>query len=118
MGTIKAFIGIAAIVLAVYVSWMLIPPYFANYEFEDDLHNIAISNTYGSKTEDDIRELVFSQAKELGIGLSKEQIKVTKAGPVNAGSLEITVDYSVHVDLPGYPMDLHFQPSTVNRSVL
>ncbi|HZQ22766.1 MAG TPA: hypothetical protein VFA89_08190 [Terriglobales bacterium] len=118
MGTIKAFTGIAAIVIAIYVSWLLIPPYFANYQFEDDLHNIAISNTYGNKTEDDIRDVVFSKAKALEIPLSKEQIKVTKTGPSNAGSLEIEVDYSVHVELPGYPLDLHFQPSTANRSVM
>ena len=118
MGTLKAFIGIGAIVLAIYVSWMLIPPYFANYQFEDDLKSVAINNTYGTRTEDDIKDVIIGKAKAYDIPLTKEQVKVVKSGPVNAGSLSLDVDYSVHVDLPGYPVDLHFHPSTANKSVL
>ena len=34
-----------------------------------------------------------------------------------AGSISIDAPYSVHVNLPGYPMDLNFDPSSANRSV-
>jgi hypothetical protein len=118
MGTLKAMIGIAAIGIAIYVSWMLIPPYFANYQFEDDLKNIAINNTYGTRSEDDIKDVIIGKARGYDIPLGKEQVKVVKAGPVNAGSLTLDVDYTVHVDMPGYPVDLHFHPSTANKSVM
>jgi hypothetical protein len=118
MGTLKAFLGIGVVAVAIYVSWMLIPPYFANYQFEDDLHNIAINNTYGNRTEDDIKEIIMGKAKAYDINLTKDEVKVVKSGPVNAGSLAIDVDYSIHVDIPGYPVDLHFHPSTANKSVL
>jgi len=118
MGTLKAFLGIGVVAVAIYVSWMLIPPYFANYQFEDDLKNIAISNTYGTRTEDDIKDVIIGKAKAYDINLTKDEVKVVKSGPVNAGSLAIDVDYSIHVDIPGYPVDLHFHPSTANKSVL
>src|SRR6516164_6179987 len=101
MGQLQAFIGIGAIVLAIYVWWMLIPPYFANYQFEDDQKNISIRNTYGTRTEDDIKDVIIGKAKAYDIPLTKEQVKVVKSGPVNAGSLSLDVDYAVHVDLPG-----------------
>jgi hypothetical protein len=41
---------------------------------------------------------------------------VTRAGQQNVGSLTISAAYTVHVDLPLYPVDLHFQDSSENKS--
>ena len=38
-----------------------------------------------------------------------------EGGPGSGGVL-IETDYTVHVDLPGYPMDLHFHPQSKNKS--
>ncbi len=29
----------------------------------------------------------------------------------------IETDYTVHIDLPGYPMDVHFHPQSQNKNV-
>ena len=109
--------GIGMIVAVIYGAWMVIPPYFANYQFEDDIKNEALHDTYTSKNEDDIRNSVFKQAKDLDIPLTREQIKVQRTGTIGQGSIVIDVDYSVRVDLPGYPLDLHFHPTTSNRGL-
>lgn len=115
MGTIKLVVGIFVIVATVYVGAEVIPPYFANYEFEDAVKNEATISTYSTKPEDAIRDSVFKKAQELEIPVSKDQIKVHREGPVGGGYVLIDAAYTVHVDLPGYPLDLNFDASTKNK---
>jgi hypothetical protein len=118
MGKIKLLFGLAAIVAVIYGGAELIPPYFSNYEFEDAIKEEALHSTYSNRNEEDIRETVFKKARDLEIPLSRDQIKVQRSGSGQGnGTLSIEADYSVHVDLPGYPLDLHFTPSSRNKGV-
>ena len=117
MGTIKLVFGIGLIVAMVWAGAAIIPPYFANYEFQDAINNEATISTYSTKGEDAIRDSIFKKAQDLEIPLSKDQIKVQRVGTQGYGSVLIEADYTVHVDLPGYPMDLTFQPASKNKSV-
>lgn len=117
MGSLKMVVGIAVIVAMVWVGAVLIPPYFSNYEFEDAINNEATISTYSTKGEEAIREAVFKKAQDLEIPVSKDDIKVQRVGIQGSGSVIIDVPYVVHVDLPGYPMDLHFEPASKNKSV-
>jgi hypothetical protein len=116
MGTIKLILVFALLAGLVYVSAEVIPPIFANYEFQDVLDNEARLGTYSTKGDDVIRDAVFKRAQDLEIPVTKEQIKVQRGGSGGAGGVLIETDYSVHVDLPGYPMDLHFHPQSKNKS--
>ena len=70
-------------------------------------------DTYSTKTEDAIREAVFKKAQELDIPVAKEQIKVHAHRTCCATApSSIDAPYIVHVNLPGYPMDLNFDAST------
>jgi len=93
----------------------IIPPYFANYEFQDTIDTEARMGTYSTKSEDAIREAVFRRAQDLEIPVTKEQIKVQRSGAQGSGSVTIETEYAVHVDLPGYPMDLQFHPESKNK---
>ena len=115
MGKIKLLVGIFAIVASVYLCAELIPPYLSNYEFEDAIKSEATMATYSTKPEDAIRETVFKKAQDLEIPISRESIKVQRLGAQGSGSVLIETNYSVHVDLPGYPLDLQFTPSTKNK---
>lgn len=115
MGTIKLVVGIFVIVATVYLGAELIPPYFSNYEFEDAIKSEATISTYSTKPEDAIRDTIYKKAQELEIPVAKDQIKVQRQGLQGSGYLIIETNYTVHVDLPGYPMDLHFNPSTKNH---
>lgn len=118
MSAIRMFFGLFVVVAAVYLGAMIIPPYFNNYEFADAVKNEATLDTYTSKTENDIRSAVFKQAQDLDIPISEEQIHVQRQGGVGNGFISIRAPYVVHVDIPGYPLDLHFDASTANRGVL
>jgi hypothetical protein len=117
MGSLKLVTGIFAIVAVIYLIIALAPPYLANYQFEDAIKTEAQLGTYSTKSEDAIRDSLFKKAQDLDVPIAKEQIKVQRAGVTGAGSLSIEAPYSVHVNLPGYPFDLHFDPSSKNKSV-
>lgn len=117
MGTAKMVLGIVAIVAAVYLCATLTPPYFSNYEFEDAIKSEAQMSTYSTKSEEDIRNTVFKKAQDLEIPITKDDIKVQRSGNQGSGSVNIQVAYTVHVNLPGYPLDLHFDPSSRSRGV-
>lgn len=113
----KLVFGIVIIVAAVILIATLAPPYFSNYQFEDTLKTEAQMNTYSTKSEESIRDEVFRKAQELDVPITKEQIKVHRNGLVGTGSVDIEAAYTVHVNLPGYPLDLNFDASARNKGV-
>ena len=117
MGTLKAFFGIFVIVAAVYLCAMLIPPYFNNYEFTDAVKDEATRDSYSQKNEGQIRETIFKLAQQNNIPISEEQIVVQRSGMQYNGTIVVKAVYVVHVDLPGYPLDLHFDASTQNKGI-
>ena len=116
MGTIKLILVFALLAGLVFVSAEVIPPYFSNYEFQDTLESEARLGTYSTKGDDVIRDAVFKRAQDLEIPITKEQIKIQRIGPGGNGVM-IETDYTVHIDLPGYPMDVHFHPQSKNKNV-
>ena len=116
MGSIKALGGILMMVAAVYLCWTVIPPELTNYSFQDDLRSIAMTaGANPHESDQDILASVIKKAQEHQITLTPEQVTVTRIG--NPGSLAVFVaaDYSVPVDMPGYPFTLHFTPSSGNK---
>jgi len=71
----------------------------------------AVVNRY---SEEQIRETIFKEAQDLDIPLKKEEIKVL----ASASLVRISVDYTVPIDLLVYKMELHFTPSSQNKSLL
>lgn len=114
----KMAFGIFVMVVSVYLIAVLAPPFFSNYQFEDIIRNEAQMDTYNTKTEDMIRDTVFKKAQDLDIPVTKEQIKVQRTGVTGTGTVSIEAPYTVHVSLPGYPLDLDFSPSSRNKGVL
>ncbi|MGH9503317.1 MAG: hypothetical protein ACRD20_10760 [Terriglobales bacterium] len=113
----KMVFGILIIVASVVLIASLAPPYFTNYQFEDALKTESQMSTYTTKTEDVIRDEVFKKAQEMDVPITKEQIKVVRNGVVGTGSVSIDATYTVHVNLPVYPLDLHFDASARNKGV-
>jgi hypothetical protein len=116
MGTIKLIFGVFVIGVGIYLGAEMIPVYYSNYQFQDDVKTEATLETYTSKPEDAIRDAIFKKAQSLDIPLTKDQIKVQRHGTQGTGSLTISAPYTVHLDLPVYPVDLHFDASTENKS--
>jgi Domain of unknown function (DUF4845) len=117
MNTLKMVFGIFVVVASGYVALKVIPPYFESYQFKDAVKDEATHDTYTPKTEGEIRASVYKRAQDYDIPISEDEIQVQRSGSMGNGTVVIKAQYVVHVDLPGYPLDLHFDASTENRGV-
>lgn len=111
MKGLQALFGIFLLLVVVVVLWKVVPPYFANQELQDAVTEEARINTYTPKTEEDMRSTIFRKAQDLDIPITRDQIQVQRA----TNGVSISVAYTVHVDLPAYPLDLNFQAASRNR---
>jgi hypothetical protein len=112
-GKLKAIIVTAILIVGVIAAWKIIPPYSAEYQLNDKIQEIARFAIVEHKTEEQVRDTVFKTIKDLDIPATKENIKVTADG----SKVTILVDYTVPIDILFYHVDLHFTPSSENKSL-
>jgi hypothetical protein len=116
MGTIKAIVGVVAIIFVFYAGFQVVPPEMNNFSFQDDLRNIALSGGANPhETDQEILDSVMRKAGEHGITLNQEQVTVQRIGTPGAPAVYVAADYSVPISLPGYSFNLHFTPSSGNK---
>jgi hypothetical protein len=113
MGKLKALILLLIVFGSIYAGWKLIPPYFHNYQFQDELDDIARRATYQAKTDDDLRQLIITKAASYDIPLRDDQIAIARQ-PDGVG---ITVHYRIHVDMLVHPVDLDFTTNSLNKRI-
>ena len=117
MDTFKLVLTLGVLAALGLVGLKVIPPCYANYQFEDSLKNDALQATYSSRSVDELRALVIKQAQENDISLTPQQIHITRTGGFGTGVLEIDAQYSIPVEFPGYSTSIEFHPSTSNKGV-
>ena len=118
MGTVKAILGLLAIVAVIYCCFQVVPPELSNYSFQDDLRNIAmVGGANPHETDQELIDAIIKKAQEHQIALTPEQITIQRIGTPGAPSVYAAADYSVPVNLPGYSFTLHFTPSSGNRGM-
>jgi hypothetical protein len=112
-GKFKAVFVLVILVLGIYCAVKLVPPYVAEYQLADKIQEQARFAIVNHSTEEQIRNNVFKTIQDLEIPAKKESIKIVSNDQV----VKISVDYIVPVDLLAYHVDLHFQPSSENKSL-
>jgi len=110
----KAIAYTAVLVFLVFAAVKLLPPYIAEYQLTDKMQEQARFGVVNRYTEEQIRETIFKEAQDLDVPIKKEQIKVLASPSV----VRISLDYTVPIDLLIYKMQLHFTPSSENKSLL
>ena len=113
MGKLKGLLVLMLVFALIYTGWKLLPPVIGNYQFQDELDDIARRASYSSRTDDDVREMVIKKAASMDIPLKDEQVTVTRS----ADGLGITVHYRVHVDMVVHPVDLEFTTNSLNKRI-
>lgn len=113
-GRVKAIFWTLVILLAVFVTIKVVPPYVANYQLQDKLVTEARFATVNRKSDEDLRNTIFREIQDLEIPARREDIKIENTSRM----VRISVEYAVPVDLWFYRTELHFNPSTENRSLL
>jgi hypothetical protein len=104
----KALAGILVFVIAAYVGFQFLPPYFNKYQFTDDITSIARFSGPTTQTEEQIRDEVMKKAREYELPLKPEQVIVMR----NGQKVTISAHYQQVVSLIGgkqVPLDFQVQ---------
>jgi hypothetical protein len=116
MGIIKVFVGFLAIAAVVVGLFQVAPPMLASYSFSDDLKTVAMMDGPNTqKTDDDIRNDVLRKAKEHELPVEAKQITIQHLNTPGLFAVYVSVDYTVTINFPGYPFDMHFNPNSGNK---
>jgi hypothetical protein len=114
MKELRAIFALLVLVVGSFVLYKVLPVYWGNYKLGRLLEEQAVVYTYTTKSDQDIASAIAEKAADFNVALSPEQVKVQRGG----ADLGITAEYSVHVELPVYPLDLKFTTSTHNDNVM
>ena len=98
-----------------YLGYKLVPPYMNHYQLKDALDEVAVYEIAGigaSKkgTAGDIQETVINKAKDMGIRLDRENIKIERM----TDKIYIHVKYSVPIELPSGLYEMKFEFTSHN----
>jgi predicted membrane protein len=111
---LTAILYTAFVIFGVFAAIKLLPPYIAEYQLADKMQEQARFAVVNRYSEEKIRETIFKEAQDLEVPVQKEDIKVLASASV----VRISLDYTVPIDLMIYKMNLHFTPSSENKSLL
>jgi uncharacterized protein DUF4845 len=113
-GKLKAILYTVILVLLIYSAFKIVPVYVQDYQLSDKMQETARFAVVNRYNEEQIRDTIFKEIQSLEIPAKRDDIKVSSSQSV----VKISVDYTVPVDLFFYHMDIHFTPSSENKSIL
>jgi hypothetical protein len=110
---VKLFLLLVLLGSMIFAGFKILPIYVNNYQVQDAIESearFAIGNRLTAK---DIRDNVWKKVNEIGIPADQDSLKIT----ANPGAVQISLDYSVPVDLLVYKFTLDFHDHADNRSI-
>jgi hypothetical protein len=114
-GKLKAIVFTLVGLLAIYLAFKLVPPYVSEYQLQDKMQELARFGIVNRYSEEQIRDNVFKVVQDLELpAVKREDIKVS----VSLATVKISLEYTVPVDMFFYSTELHFSPSSENKSLL
>jgi hypothetical protein len=114
MGAIRSLVGLLVVLSTIYVGSLVLPAYIANFRLEEAINDVAgelSRNLPATETEEDARSHILAEARALDIALTPQQVEVRRIR--NEGVA--WADYTVRLDFPVHPVDLHFQPASRSK---
>ena len=109
----KLFFLLVFLGAMVFTGFKIIPIYVNNYQMQDAIESEARFAIGSRLAAQDIRNNVWKKVNEIGIPADQNALKVTR----NEGAVNISLDYSVPVDLLVYKFTLDFHDHADNRSI-
>ncbi len=113
-GKLKAVIYSAIFVMAIYAAVKIVPAYVSEYQLVDKMQEQARFAVVNRYSEDQIRDNIYRTVQDLEIPAKREDIKVV----ATTAAVKVSLDYTVPIDLMVYRFDLHFSPTSENKSIL
>jgi hypothetical protein len=112
-GKLKTILFLVIFVSFIVIGFKTVPAYVAEYQLADKMQEVARFSVVNRQNEDQIRDAIFKVIQDLDIPATKDDIKVTSTNSL----VTISVDYRVPVDLLVYQTEMHFSPSSENKSL-
>lgn len=112
-GKLKAIVYTVVFLLLIYSAFKIVPAYVSEYQLTDKMQEQARFAVVNRYTDEQIRDNVYKVVQDLEIPAKREDIKVT----ATQSGVKIWLDYTVPVDLFFYRTELHFSPSSENKSL-
>jgi hypothetical protein len=113
-GKLNLVLTLVVIGFMVFAAIKIVPVYVNNYELQDSMETEARFAVANRKTPVDIRQDVWKKVVELGVPAKQDSLKVSY-GP--DGTIQLTLDYTVAIDLFVYKWDKDFHIRADNRSI-
>lgn len=110
----KAIFGLILLLGGGFVMYKVLPVYWGDFKLGQMIDDQAVVYTYTKNSDQEIANAIAEKARNLGVQLSPEQIKVERT----TGDLSITAQYSVEVDLPLHTLVLNFKTASKNHNVM
>jgi hypothetical protein len=112
---VKAILTLLIVAAMIFAAVKIVPAYFDNYQFQDSMQSEArFALSYPKKDADQVRQDLWRKAQDLSIPLAREEdIKVS----MDQTNVDISVDYSIPVDLKVYQFTLQFHPHADNHTI-
>lgn len=112
-GKLKTILFLLFFASMIFVGFRTVPAYVAEYQLADKMQESARFAVVTRQNEDQIRESIYKVVQDLEIPAKKEDIKITSTNNL----VTIAIDYNVPVDLLFYQTEMHFSPSSANKSL-
>jgi hypothetical protein len=113
-GKLKAIVFTLVVIMAVYLAFKFVPPYVSEYQLQDKMQEQARFGIVNRYSEEQIRDNVFKVVQDLELPIKREDIKVS----VSLATVKISLEYTVPVEMFFYSTELHFSPSSENKSLM
>jgi len=111
----RALIWTALLVSFIFVSYKVIPPYFANYQLEDWLKTQIPFLMVNHTTDEALYASIIKEMSNEGIEVTKDNIKIIQN---NSRGVNVQIDYTVKLDLMVYQTTLHFTPQMNSQALV
>jgi hypothetical protein len=111
--TLRTLITFVIIGFALFATFKIAPPYMNNYQLQDFMTTEARFALVNKKSEEDIRADMMKKIAELEIPATEKDLKIINAPT----STQISLQYSVPVDLKVYQFSLDFSPVADSHAI-
>ena len=110
---VKIIAGFLVFALVMSTGWQIGACELANYEFKDDLKDVAAMNgarigLAAQQSDDDLRATVMHKAASHDIVVDPEEITVRRSGPEDDPVIFLAAKYRARIWLPGMRLVVHF----------
>ena len=102
--------GVLILIALAAFGVILIPLYYRNYQFQQYVSAAAQRVENRTKSDDVLRDWLLDKADLLRLPVKAGDVHIDR----RPDKFQIEVKYAVRVDLPGYTVNLHFDPRAAN----